>query len=117
MASGNGRNNLDIEKIFENDDLKKNFMGMYSSNSVTKYINFYKIIKAKNAKYPFAIFNTGRENKPRTHQWSFLDIYPKKDLLFLHNFDFSRFKKFIIDNDLSVIGKLLFNLQKFNKKD
>ena len=47
----------------------------------------------------------------------FLDIYPKKELLLLNNFDFSGFKKFIIDNDLSVIGKLLFNLQKFNKKD
>ena len=27
------------------------------------------------------------------------------------------FKKFVIDNRLSVIDKLLFNLQKFDKKD
>ena len=81
MASGNGISNVDIENFFENEnDLKKNFMGVYSSNSITKYIYFYEIIKEKNAKCPFAIFNTDRENKPGTHWWSFLDIYPEIDL-------------------------------------
>ena len=84
-------------------------MGVYSSNSIAKYINFYEIIKAKNSEYPFAIFNEDRENKPGTQWWSFLDIYPKGDLLL--------FDSFIIDNDLSVIDTLLFNLQEFNKKD
>ena len=51
------------------------------------------------------------------HWWSFLDIYPKKDLLLFDSFGFTGFKKFIIDNDLGAIDKLLFNLQKFNKKD
>ena len=120
MANGNGISNVYIKNSFENeknDDLKKNFMGVYSSNSITKYINFYEIIKAGNAKYLFAIFNTGRENIPRTHWWSFLDIYPKKDFLLFDSFGFTSFEKFIIDNDLSVIDKLLFNLQKFNEKD
>ena len=79
MAIGNGISNVDIENFFENeknDDLKKNFMGVYSSNSITKYIYFYEIIKEKDAKCPFAIFNTDRENNPGTHWWSFLDIYP-----------------------------------------
>ena len=120
MACGNGISNVDIENFFENeksDDVKKNFMGVYSSNSITKYMNFYEIIKGKNAKYTFAIFNTDRENKTGTHWWSFLDIYPKRDLLLFDSSSFTGFKKFIIDNDLSVIDKLLFNLQKFNKKD
>ena len=42
----------------ENEDLKKNYMGTYSIDSITKYIDFYQIIKKRNAKYPFAIFNT-----------------------------------------------------------
>ena len=120
MANGNWISNVYIKNSFENeknDDLEKNFMGVYSSNSITKYINFYEIIKARNAKYLFAIFNTGRENIPRTHWWSFLDIYPKKDFLLFDSFGFTSFEKFIIDNDLSVIDKLLFNLQKFNEKD
>ena len=81
MTSGNGITNIDIEKFFDNetnDDFKKSFMGVYSSDSITKYINIYEIIKEKRAKFPFAIFNTDRENKPGTHWWSFLDICPKK---------------------------------------
>ena len=49
-------------------------MGVYSSDSMKNYMNFYDIIKEKRAKYPFAIFNTDRENKPGTHWWIFLDI-------------------------------------------
>ena len=52
-------------------------MGTYSIDSITKYINFYEIIKRRNAKYPFAIFNTDKKNEPGVHWWSFLDIDPK----------------------------------------
>ena len=52
-------------------------MGTYSIDSITKYINFYEIIKRKNAKYHFAIFNTDIENQPGVHWWSFMDINPK----------------------------------------
>ena len=48
MTSGNGISNTEIEKFFDNamnDDLKRNFMGVYSSDSITKNINFYNIIK------------------------------------------------------------------------
>ena len=47
----------------------------------------------------------------------FLISIQKKDLLLLDSFGFTGFKKFIIDNYLSVIDQFLFNLQKFNKKD
>ena len=81
MSSGNGITNTDIEKFFNNetnDHLKRNFMGFYLSDSITKYINFYNIIKEKGARYSFAIFNTDSENKPGKLWWSFLDIHPKK---------------------------------------
>ena len=42
-------------------------MGTYSIDSITKYINFYEIIKRRSAKYPFAIFNTDKENQPGIH--------------------------------------------------
>ena len=47
-----GISNIDIEKYFKNDpnnDLKQNFTGLYSSNSITRYINFYKIVKERKA--------------------------------------------------------------------
>ena len=100
-----------------NEDLKRNFMGVYSSNSITKYIKFYNIIKEKRAKYPFAIFNTNRENKPGTHWWRFLDIHPKKDLQLFDSFGFVGFKQFIVDNDKNIIDKMLFNLENLNQKD
>ena len=120
MASGNGINNIEIEQFFNdetNEDLKRNFVSVYSSDSITKYINCYDIIKEKRAKYPFAIFNTDRENKPGAHWWSFLDIHPKKDLFLFDSFGFIWFKQFIVDNDKNIIDKMLGYLEKFNKKD
>lgn len=43
----NGIANLEIDKSFEkeeNEDIKKNYMAVYSIDSITKYINFYDII-------------------------------------------------------------------------
>ena len=42
-------------------------MGTYSIDSITRYINFCEIIKRRNAKYLFAIFNTDKENEPGVH--------------------------------------------------
>ena len=119
MTTENGITNIEVEKFFDNemnDDLKRNFVGVYLSDSITKYINFYNIIKEKIAKYPIAIFSTDRKNKPETHWWSFLDIYWKKDLLLFESFGFTDFKQFIADNDKNIIDKMLFNFKKLNKK-
>ena len=61
--------NLEINKFFKNkknQDIKNNYIGVYSIDSITKYINYYEIIKKRNAKYPFAIFNSKKHNKPGT---------------------------------------------------
>ena len=44
-------------------------------------------------------------------------IHPRKDLLLFDSFGFAGFKQFIVDNDESIIDKMLPNLGKFNKKD
>ena len=77
-----GISNFQIDKVFkeQNEELQKNYMGTYSIDSITKYIGFYSIIKKRNAQYPFAIFNTAKENEPGKHWWSFLDIRPKNSL-------------------------------------
>ena len=65
-----GLSNFRIGDFFsdeQNEDLKNNYMGTYSMNSISKYINFYEIIKRRNRKYPFAIFNTDKENEPGVH--------------------------------------------------
>ena len=49
-----------IEKLIaeKNDYLKRNFVRVFSSNSVTPFINFYRLAKKKDSTYPFSILNT-----------------------------------------------------------
>ena len=85
-----GLSNFQIDDFFqdeENEEFKKNYMGTYSIDSITKYINFYEIIKRRNVKYPFAIFNTDKENEPGVHWWNFLDIDSKNNLFLFDLFD------------------------------
>ena len=58
-------------------------MGVSSMDSITRYINFYEIIKQKNGKCPFAIFNTDKHNQSGTHWSNFMDIHPKKKRIFI----------------------------------
>ena len=84
-------------------------MGTYSIDSITKYINFYEIIKQRNAKYPFAIFNTDKEKEPGVHWWSIIDIQSKNNLFLFDSFGLEGFKLFIVDNDQQVIYELIHN--------
>ena len=54
-----GISNLEIENFFENEenqDLKNNYMGVYSIDSIARYINFYEIKKTKKWKLSFCNF-------------------------------------------------------------
>ena len=68
---GEGISNTQIQNFFEkeqNEDIRNNYMGVFSMDFVTKYIKFHELIKEKNGgKYLFAIFNTDTHNKPGTH--------------------------------------------------
>ena len=88
-------------------------MGTYS---ITKYINFYEIIKRRNIKYPIAIFNTDKENKPGVHWWSFMDIHPKNNLFLFDSLGLEGFKLFIVNNDQQIINQLLHNFRKCESK-
>ena len=91
-------------------------MGTYSIDSITKYINFYEIIKRRNAKYPFAIFNTDIENEPGIHWWSFMDIHAKNNLFLFDSFGSEGFKLFIVNNNQQIINQLLYNFNKSQSK-
>ena len=67
--------------------------------------------------YPFAIMNTDRSDKKGTHWWRFLDLHPKKEIFLFHSFDFEGFKEFILQDDKKVLNKILYGIEKFNKKD
>ena len=45
-----GVSNLEVNNFFKNEvnqDIKNNYMGVYSMDSIKKYINFYEIIKKR----------------------------------------------------------------------
>ena len=111
-----GISNYQIDKFFkeQNDVLQQNYMGTYSIDSITKYIDFYSIIKNRNAQYPFAIFNTSTENEKGEHWWSFLDIRPSNTLFLFDSLGLNGFKVFIVNNQEKVINNLLYNFQKCN---
>ena len=114
-----GISNFQIEDFFNeehNEELKNHNMGTYSINSIIKYINFYEIIKQRNSKYPFAIFNTSKENEPGKHWWSFLDIQPKNSLFLFDSLGIDRFKLFVVNNDEAIINDLLYNFKKCESK-
>ena len=114
-----GISNETIVKFFENetdDDLTSNFVGVFPSNYVTKFISFHEMMIEKN-RYPFIIMNTDRSDKNGTHWWSFLDLHERKEIFLFDSFGFEGFKEFVIDNDRNILNKILFGIEKFQKKD
>ena len=116
-----GISNEAIEDFFEkvnDEDLKNNFIGVFPSNYINRFISYHSIIKDRpKVKYPFVIMNTDRSDRAGTHWWSFLDLHQKKEIFLFDSFGFEGFKKFIIDNDRKVLNKVLFGLNKFQKSD
>ena len=115
-----GISNEEVTKFFENEedeDLKENFVGVFPSDYINKFISFHEIAREKNTKYPFIIMNTDRSDKSGTHWWSFLDLHPKKEIFLFDSFGFTGFQKFVIDNDRNTLNKILFGIEKFKKKD
>ena len=109
-----------VVEFFENEtdsDLKENFVGVFPSNYIIKFISFHQMAREKTKKYPFIIMNTDRSDKSGTHCWSRLDLHEKKEIFLFDNFGFTGFKKFVIDNDVNILNKILYSLQKFQKKD
>ena len=102
-----GISNEIIVNFFENetdDDLKKKFVDVFSSNYVTRFILFHEMMIEKNL-YPFIIMNTDRSNKNSRHWWSFLDLHPRKEFFLFDSFGFEGFKEFIIDNNRKTLTK------------
>ena len=80
-----GISNVTIENFIDEEieDFQINFVGIYSSNRTTPFLNFLKLMKRKGSRYPFVIVNTDRSNLPRINWWSIINIYPKKKNVFI----------------------------------
>ena len=114
-----GISNEQIEKAFRdiNDtDLLDNFVGVFSSDYMNKFINHTAMIK-KSGKYPFIIVNTDDSQKAGTYWWSMLDIEPKTDIFFFDSYGLDGLKHFIIQDDKAIIDKILVGIDKMDRTD
>ena len=73
-------------------------------------------MKNRNTKYPFAIFNTSKENEPGTQWWSFLDIQSKNNLFLFNSLGLDGFKLFVVNNQETVINELLYDFKRCESK-
>ena len=115
-----GISNVQIENAIESigdEDLNDNFVGVFPSNGMSKFINHSAMISSKNGKYPFVIANTDSSEKGGTHWWSILDIEPKTDIFFFDSFGIDGLKHFIVQDDRKIIKKILFGTEKMTRTD
>ena len=118
MTSGNGITNIEIGNFLDNEtnnDLKRNFMDVYSSDSITIY-NLLQHNERKKSKISICNFQHWQAKQNQEHIGGAFLIFIQKRILF-DSFGFAGFKQFIVDNDKNIIDKMLFNLEKFNKRD
>ena len=85
-----------------------NFVGVFPSNHINKFINHAAMISEKNGKYPFVIVNIDSSEKGGRgmHWWSIVDIEPKQGIFFFVSFGLDGLKHFIIQDDRNVIEKI-----------
>ena len=115
-----GISNFQIEEAIakiDDKDLLENFVGVFPSNYMNKFINHAAMIEDKKGKFPFIIANTDRGDKKGTHWWSILDIDPKNDIFFFDSFGLDGLKQFIIQEDEKIIDKILIGIEQMNRTD
>ena len=97
-----GISNFQIEEAIakiDDKDLLENFVGVFPSNYINKFINHAAMIDYKKGKFPFIIANRDSSDRKGTHWWSILDIDPKNDIFFFDSFVLDGPKQFIIQDD------------------
>ena len=112
---GRGISNFQIENAIANigdSNLISNFVDVFPSNHMNKFIHHAAMISAKEGKYPFIIANTDDSSNGCTHWWSILDIEPKTDLFFFDSFGLDGLKHFIVQDDRKIVEKVPFGTEK-----
>ena len=100
--------NFQMEDAIKNTgdkDLIDNFVGVFTSNYMNKFIDHAAMISDK-GKYTFIIVNTDSSDKPSVHWWSILDIEPKTDIFFFDSFGLDGLSHFIVQDDKPVVEKI-----------
>ena len=84
-----GISNFQIEEAFkdiQDEDINNNFVVVFTSNYMNKFIAHKMIISEKKRKYPFLIANTDSSSKGGRYWWSILNVEPKTGIFFFDSF-------------------------------
>ena len=101
---------------FQTTDLSDNFVGVFPSNYMNKFINHAAMIE-DSGKYPFITANTDSADKLGEHWWSILDIEPWTDIFFFDLYGIEGLKHFIIQDDRPIVDKILIGIEKMDRTD
>ena len=110
---------IKLKKTFKkigDEDLLNNFVGVFPSNYMNKFITHAAMIE-DSRKYPFIIANTDSAEKPGEHWWSILDIQPRTDIFFFDSYGIEGRKHFIIQDDRLIVDKILIGIEKMDRTD
>ena len=114
-----GISNFQIEDAMKNigdEDLIDNFVGVFPSNYMNKFIDHAAVISDK-GKYPFIIANTDSSDKPGVHWWSTLDIEPKTNIFSFDYLGLDGLNHFILQDGQPVVEKSLLGVEKMIRTD
>ena len=114
-----GISNYQTENAFkktEDEDLLDNFVGVFPSDYMNKFINNAAMIENE-GKFPFIIANTDASDKPGVHWWSILDIEPQTDIFSFDSYGIEGLKHFIIQDDKQIVDKILIRIEKMDRTD
>ena len=114
-----GISNYQIKELLKkigDEDLLENFVRVFPSNYMNKFINHAAMISDR-GKYPFIIVNTDASDRSGVHWRSILDIEPRNDIFFFDSFGFDGLKGFIIQDDKQIVNKILLGLKQMNRSD
>ena len=114
-----GISNYQIEEAFKkinDEDLLDNFVGVFPSNYMNKFINHATMI-SDSGKFPFMIANTDASDKPGVQWWSILEIEPRTDVFFFDSYGLDGLKHFIIQDDKPIIDKILIGIEQMDRSD
>ena len=114
-----GISNFQIENTIKNigdNDLNDNFVGVFPSNYMNKFIDHTSMISDK-GKYPFIIPNTDSSEKTGVHWCSILDIDPKTDIFFLDSVGLDGLSHLIVQDGKPIIEKILLGVEQMTRTD
>ena len=111
--------NYQIEDAFkkiDDEDLLENFVGVFPSNYMNKFIN-HAVMISDSGKFPFIIANTDASDKPGVHWWSILDIEQRTDIFFFDSYRLDGLNHFIIQDDKPIVDKILLGIEQMDRSD